>query len=252
MIAIIILVFVLAGIVKGVIGMGLPTVAVALLSMIMPPQEAAAILLVPSFVTNVMQLFTGPRLRHLLQRLFPLVLGVFLGTWSAALLGIGQSTNIATGFLGAALVVYGVLGWRNAVFSVSGSAERILSLPVGAATGFITAATGVFVIPAVPFIQALGLEKDDLVQALGICFTASTIALGATLSGTGKLQAAHGTFSMLAVVPALSGMWLGQFLRGKISVSLFRRCFFAGLLFIGMTFFFKFLLDATMYQAMRT
>jgi len=242
MTAFIALVFVLAGIVKGVIGMGLPTVAVALLSMVMAPQEAAAILLVPSFVTNVVQLFAGQRLRHLLRRFSPLVLGIFAGTWGAALLGIGQSASIATPILGGALVTYAVLGLRNMRFTLGGRAERILSLPAGAVTGVITAATGVFVLPAVPFLQALGLEKDDLVQALGICFTACTVALGLALAGTGSLQVATGTLSMLAVIPAVAGMWLGQLLRSRISAALFRRWFFAGLLIIGVTFLGKFLL----------
>ncbi|HZW23245.1 sulfite exporter TauE/SafE family protein [Noviherbaspirillum sp.] len=242
MTAFIALVFVLAGIVKGVIGMGLPTVAVALLSMVMAPQEAAAILLVPSFVTNVVQLLAGPRLSHLLRRFAPLVLGIFAGTWGAALLGIGQSASIGTFILGAALVTYAVLGLRNMTFSLGGRAERALSIPAGALTGVITAATGVFVLPAVPFLQALGLEKDDLVQALGICFTASTIALGLALAGTGSLQVATGALSMLAVIPAVAGMWLGQLLRQRISAALFRRWFFTGLLVIGVTFLGKFLL----------
>ena len=53
--------FLLAGLVKGVIGMGLPTVAMGLLALALPPAEAAAILVVPSLVTNVWQLLAGPR-----------------------------------------------------------------------------------------------------------------------------------------------------------------------------------------------
>ena len=47
--------FLLAGFVKGVIGLGLPTVAVGLLGLVMPPAEAAALLVVPSMVTNLWQ-----------------------------------------------------------------------------------------------------------------------------------------------------------------------------------------------------
>ena len=243
MFVVISLVFLLAGIVKGVIGMGLPTVAVALLGMVMAPQQAAAILVVPSLVTNVMQLLAGPRLHHLLKRLLPMVFGIFAGTWGAAWLGLGQSATVANGILGIALVAYALLGLGNARLSVSSSAERALSFPVGALTGAITAATGVFVLPAVPFVQALGLEKDDLVQALGICFTVSTLALAAALGGTDSFPAATGILSMLAVVPAMGGMWLGQLLRSRISPALFRKWFFAGLLCIGMVFLSKFLRD---------
>jgi uncharacterized membrane protein YfcA len=74
------LVFVLAGLVKGVTGMGLPTVAVALLTLRMPPLEAAALLIVPSSVTNVWQLAVGPALYPLWQRFRPLLVGVCVGT----------------------------------------------------------------------------------------------------------------------------------------------------------------------------
>ena len=52
--------FLLAGAVKGVIGMGLPTVAMGLLGLVMPPVQAAALLVVPSLATNVWQMLAGP------------------------------------------------------------------------------------------------------------------------------------------------------------------------------------------------
>ena len=74
------LVFILAGFVKGVIGMGLPTVAMGFLTLLMPPAEAATILIVPSFVTNVWQLAAGPRLVILLRRLWPMLAAIALAT----------------------------------------------------------------------------------------------------------------------------------------------------------------------------
>src|SRR5262245_4778929 len=53
-------VFALAGLVKGVIGMGLPTVSMGLLAVVMSPLEAAALLVLPSFLTNLWQMIAGP------------------------------------------------------------------------------------------------------------------------------------------------------------------------------------------------
>jgi uncharacterized protein len=55
-------VFALAGFVKGVIGLGLPTISMGLLAIVMPPIEAAAILILPSLLTNVWQMVAGPSL----------------------------------------------------------------------------------------------------------------------------------------------------------------------------------------------
>jgi hypothetical protein len=75
--------FLLAGFVKGVIGLGLPTIGMGLLAVVMAPAQAAALLVVPSFVTNVWQLALGPGIGSLLRRLWPMLLGICLGAWGA-------------------------------------------------------------------------------------------------------------------------------------------------------------------------
>jgi uncharacterized membrane protein YfcA len=100
-------------------------------------------------------------------------------------------------------------------------------------TGLVTAARGVFVIPAVPYLGALGLTKDDLIQALGLSFTVSTVALAAALAGGGSFDAGTAGASALALAPALVGMAVGGWVRGRVSEQVFRRCFFLGLLALG-------------------
>ncbi|WP_026871407.1 sulfite exporter TauE/SafE family protein [Inquilinus limosus] len=228
------LTFLLAGFVKGVVGLGLPTVAMGLLGLVMAPAQAAALLVVPSLVTNFWQLFAGPRFGGLLRRLWPMMAGICLGTWAGAGLLTGADAGRATIALGTALVAYAVFGLVGPRFSVPPRVERWWSAPVGAATGLVTAATGVFVIPAVPFLQALGLEKEDLVQALGLSFTVSTLALAAGLARDGALPLAAAGTSLLALAPALAGMAAGQWLRLRVRPEVFRRWFFIGLLLLGL------------------
>ena len=111
--------------------------------------------------------------------------------------------------------------------------EPWLSPVIGGVTGVITGGTGVFVIPAVPYLQALGLGRDDLVQALGLSFTVSTIALAVALGAHGALQVQGLGVSALALVPAFAGMWAGQALRSRISPVAFRRIFLVFLLLLG-------------------
>ncbi|WP_439686707.1 putative membrane transporter protein [Cupriavidus oxalaticus] len=228
------LTFLLAGFVKGVVGLGLPTVAVGLLGLLMPPAQAAALLVAPSMVTNVVQLFSGPRFGQLVLRLWPMLAAICAGTWlCAALVPAGMMTH-ATSALGVALVLYAVVGLAAVKLHVKLAAETWLGPLVGLATGAITAVTGVFVIPAVPYLQGLGLEKENLVQALGLSFTISTIALAVSLAlGGSLLHTPVLGASLLALVPALGGMLIGQWLRHRISAERFRKLFFCGLLVLG-------------------
>jgi uncharacterized membrane protein YfcA len=227
------LTFLLAGAVKGAIGFGLPTIAMGMLAMAMPPAQAAALLVVPSFVTNIWQLAAGPHLAAPLRRLWPLLLGIGVGTGAGAGLLTADGGGLASPALGAALMLYAILGFGAVQFSVPARAEVWLSPLIGAATGVVTAATGVFVIPAVPYLQALGLDKDDLVQALGLSFTASTFALAVILAADGTLKFSLAGVSLLALAPALVGMIAGQRLRALTRPDVFRYCFFAALLVLG-------------------
>ncbi|HEV7915160.1 MAG TPA: TSUP family transporter, partial [Albitalea sp.] len=144
----------------------------------------------------------------------------------------GPSTAVDAA-LGGALCAYAGLGLLSVRWCVAPRHERWLSPLVGLSTGLVTAATGVFVIPAVPYLQALGLEKEELVQALGVAFLVSTLALAASLNHGGALQPAALGASLLALLPALAGMGLGQWLRGRVAAALFRQLFLLSLLLLG-------------------
>lgn len=225
--------FLIAGLVKGVLGMGLPTVAVGLSSLVMPPAQAAALMVVPSLITNAWQMVAGPSLLLLWRRLWTMLLFICLGTW----IGVGflgaSSSGLARLALGLALIVYAALGLIAVRLRVPVRAERWASPLTGLITGLVTAVTGVFVIPGLPYLQALDLDPDDLVQALGLYFTVSAVALLAALLAVGLYDGAVATTSMLALAPALLGMWLGQRLRRRASPRLFRLCFFLGMLGLG-------------------
>jgi uncharacterized membrane protein YfcA len=112
-------------------------------------------------------------------------------------------------------------------------AERWAGPVAGCVNGVLTGMTGSFVVPGVPYMQALGLPRDMLVQAMGVLFTLSTLGLGLALAGRGLIGAGLGLQSVAAVAPAVLGMWLGQRLRGRIPEAVFRRVFFAALAVLG-------------------
>ena len=226
-------VFLLAGLVKGVVGLGLPTVAMALLALAMPPAQAAALLVVPSLVTNLLQLRPLPALGPMLRRLGGMQAGVCAGTLiGGAWLGApaGRGANLA---LGVVLVLYAGWGLSGAQVAVSAPAQRWLGPLAGAITGLVTAATGVFVVPAVLYLQALGLRKDELIQAMGLSFTVSTLALGAGLAAQGAFPVDAAASSLAMLLPAVAGMAAGQWLRGLLPPALFRTVFLVGLALLG-------------------
>lgn len=225
--------FLAAGIVKGVTGMGLPTLAMGILGALLSPLAAASLLIIPSMTTNLWQLLAGPNIGVLMRRLWPMMVASMAGTLIAMPMLTGGDSRLTTSALGAALIAYALYTLFARPFRVSSGQERWLSPLIGLVTGLIAGGTGVFVLPAVPWLHALGLEKDDLVQALGMSFTTSTIALAFGLASRQAWQVDQLALSMLAVIPALIGMWAGQMLRRAVSPATFRRWFLIMLALLG-------------------
>jgi uncharacterized membrane protein YfcA len=225
--------FLLAGFVKGVIGLGLPTVSMGLLAVTMAPSRALAIVIVPAIITNIWQTFVGPYLGDIVKRLWPLMIGTVIGIWLNAGALTGPYARYGTVALGALLVVYAIIGLNKFHFRVERHNEKWIGGIVGVITGVISASTGVQVIPSMPFMQAIGMEKDELVQALGVFFTVATVALAFNLTAGGLLTAAIALPGAIAMACAFAGMFIGQTVRSRMPAETFRRWFLIAMIFLG-------------------
>lgn len=228
--------FMFAGFVKGVVGLGLPTIAMGMLALFMPPGQAAALLIAPSLVTNVWQMFAGRALGRMIRRLWSMQAAIVVGTIASPVSVATIDVRLGSAGLGAALVIYSVLGLRAKPLAISESVQQWVSPAVGFVTGAITAATGVFVFPAVPYLQAIALRREELLQALGLSFSISTIALFLRLAADGSffdIQTQVTVGLTVPLVAALVGMAVGQKLRGRFSEPTFKRMFFLGLSLVG-------------------
>lgn len=230
----VITVFALAGMIKGTIGLGLPAVSMGLLTMVISPFQAATLLIIPSMVTNFWQLFAEGRVLQLIRRFWLLLIGIIVGSIWSVFPTLGHSDFNSEALLGGMLALYGLYGLFAKSMPNLSKYENWLSPIMGYLGGALTVATGVVVIPVVPYLQTLNLQRDDLVQSLGLAFTTSTICLAVFLhQNPVENMPIDYVMSMIALIPALVGMWLGTKIRYRISEQKFRKVFFFGLIALG-------------------
>ncbi|HET8727113.1 MAG TPA: sulfite exporter TauE/SafE family protein [Alphaproteobacteria bacterium] len=228
------LTFFVAGAVKGVIGLGLPTVALALLTTALGLKEAMALLLFPSFVTNVWQGLAGGALAAILARTWTLLAAVCAATWIGVAILAATDARVMSALLGGLLCVYAALSLSK--LRMPGPDRRLepwLSPLVGAVNGVLTGMTGSFVVPGVLYLQALGLPREVLIQAMGVLFTVSTLALAVSLNDQRLLSPELAILSGAAIPPALIGMAVGQKVRRRLSEATFRKLLFGSLAALG-------------------
>lgn len=233
-IALICATFLIGGGVKGMLGLGLPLTAVALMSAFLDLRVAIPLLVIPVIVTNIWQAFRGDQMAAILRRYWPLFgcscIGIWLGT--VALFRIDPAILITT--LGVVVCVFTVINLFALRLTVPARGMAFLSPAVGLFSGVLSGTTGSLGAPVVMYFQALGLPKDTFVQALGLQFLITAAVWMVALVEQGALKGPGFAISALAVAPAAAGMVAGQWLRDRLSQERFNVWVYAFLFIVGL------------------
>ena len=227
-------VFLIAGVVKGLVGMGLPTIVIALTTLVLPLTEAIALIALPTIFSNVWQAAVGGNFRGILRRQWPLIVPLMIVLYGTMWLVGQKGPNWAFLVLAAVLVLYSTLGLFRIRLHIHADLERPLGPVIGVISGFVTGVVGVPVVPLMPYLQGLDIKPSELVQTLGVVLCATSLTLTASLLNFGLLDGSRALVSAGAVVPAMAGMYVGQHIRRKLSIEQFRLAVFWALLLTGL------------------
>ena len=226
-------VFLLAGTVKGLVGLGLPTITIALTSLVLPLTESIALIALPTIFTNVWQAAVGGRFRVILKRQWPLIVPLMISLYVTMWLVGQKGPNWAFLVLAVVLIVYSGLGLLRIRLHIHADLERPLAPLIGVVSGFVAGLVGVPIIPLMPYLQGLDVKPSELVQTLGVVLCATSLTLTSSLLFFGLLDGHRAIVSAMAVIPAMAGMWVGQQVRRRLSVEQFRLAVFWALLLTG-------------------
>ena len=233
-IALIAVAFVVAGIAKGAIGMGMPPIAIGLMSFAVPLESAIAIMVVPTMVTNIWQAIYGGGFRPLMRRFGVMAVTAMIGILAVGLFLSDLGSPRTAGWVGVLLVLYSVIAltpWRP---HVPRRAESWANPLIGLASGAVAGSTGVAAVPFLPYMQSLEMDQHELVQALGIMFLFITGMLAVSLAIHGAYHLTNSVAGVAAVAPTMLGVWLGQHARRRLSPQMFRKVFLVGMLLVGL------------------
>ena len=226
--------FLIAGMVKGVVGMGMPSVSVALLTATLGLTNGLALMIIPTCVTNVWQAAYSPNLLAALRRhwLFLSTAVVMVIPGAAALTLV--DVELLSAVLGIVLIVYSAASLAHFRIAIPPKHETWAGALSGAATGVITGMTGSSIVPGVFFLQSLGLPRAELVPVMGILFGACAVMLAISLGQIGIVTPETLLVSTAALIPALIGMELGQRFGRRLPEAVFRRLLFRALMLLGL------------------
>ena len=225
--------FLLAGTVKGVVGLGLPTVSLAVIAVLIDLPTAMALMVIPSLVTNVWQGLIGKHTVMLIKRIWPFLVAAVLSVWLGAIALSHVQFSWLAALLGVVLMLYALISLSGFHLSISVTYETGSGVVLGIFNGILTGMTGTSIIPGIIYLQAIGLNKDQFIQSMGILFGLSTATFALALRQHDLFSGQLALMSTLALIPSFIGMWIGQHIRKQLSEELFRRILFISLGLLG-------------------
>lgn len=228
-----------AGTVKGVTGLGIPLVSVPVMSLVVEPVSAAAVIVIPSVLANIVQLRDGgPALAHLRRHrmlVLGLLLGVPVGSWWLAT----GSTSIVQALL--AVLVLGFVALRVAQpqLTLPARHEARVGMVAGLAGGVVGGMTVLFGPVVITYLAALRLGRDEFIGAISNVYLICTVGLMLAYLAVGVLDGERLLASAAAVAPVLAGVGIGRRLRQHIEQGLFERGLLAMLGVIGVSLLYR-------------
>ncbi|MCY4291952.1 MAG: sulfite exporter TauE/SafE family protein [Roseovarius sp.] len=225
----------LAGFVKGVIGFAFPTIMIAVLGAIMPPEQALAWLLLPTVTTNLWQsVRQGVKAMWKTMRKY----GVFLVAGCVVIIPSAQIVPVMPPGVMQLLISVPVLIY--AITTLAGNPVRLPQNPgrgieagVGAVAGFFGGISGTWGPPTAAFLTALNTKKAEQVRIQGIIYFPAAVVLALSHLYSGVLNADTIPASALMIVPAMLGIVMGLKMNDRIRQSTFQRITLIALILAG-------------------
>lgn len=212
-----------AGATKGLIGVGMPIVAVPILTLVVDLPVVVGLLSIPLIITNVPQALQGDRALVVLRRLAPILCGLIVGVFLGVRLLATMDSAALKPVVGIALIAIAVLMLLSPRLIVSKAVEPIASPVVGVIGGLLG---GLAALPGplvFIYLIALGIDRDRFVQYSSMFLTVAASLMAITLGGGGLLGWSDALVSAAAALPIFLGMWAGTFMRQFVSPGLFRK-----------------------------
>lgn len=226
--------FFISAFLKSLTGLGFSTICLGFLAVVLDIKLAILLVILPSLTSNLLVMLQSGRFIEALQRFWPLYLsaipGLILGIWF-----LGNSDNeIPKAVLGVLLFLYGVWGLTNGLMIITKKHEKQLSLPVGFISGLANGITGSQIMPIMPYLLSLKLDRDLFVQTINSAFTLNSLIMILGLANLGIITMPMVTLSAAGILPVALGVYLGGKIRKRVSEDVFRKMVLILFLFLGL------------------
>ncbi len=211
------------GVIKGTLGVGLPLLAVPVMSLFISSTQAIALVSVPVLVSNIWQVWQEGSLKASLKRFWPLMLTQALMTVGSVYWTLSFSVSELNKVLAFALILAVVLMAFKPSFNIPPEKEPMTSALVGVTSGLLGGASSLMGPIVISYMMSLKLHRDEFVGCISVIYLNAAWPLYLAMWGFGRMSLDDIAYSFLAIIPMFLGLYAGQKIRHHLSEETFRR-----------------------------
>lgn len=230
--------FFAAAFIKGLTGLGFVSLCLPVIALFMNLEEAIPLVVLPSLLSNVMLIYQTGRLKQSLRRFWLLYISAFPGIYFGVFILNTVGNYAAKIVLGILSIAYSLLLLLKINISIPENKEGLLSVPVGFTNGFLNGLTGTQIIPMLPYLLSLRLDRNGMINAINVGFTLSITVLLIVFKEKNLINIDIILYSIIGGAPVVAGIYLGGKLRHRVSEERFRLAVLIILIVIGFNLIF--------------
>lgn len=231
--------FVLGGLVKGTLGVGLPLVVVPLLSLVAPSPTAIALVSVPVVASNIVQVWQAAPGSRQVKRFWPLIVCLVIATALTVPMTLALSPRALNAMLAVAVLLAVVAMAFNPTLTIQPGHEKLASAGVGLLSGLLGGVSSLTGPVVITYLSSLRLSREQFVGTISVIYLFGMLPLYLAMAAVGRLGVSELGLSLVACLPMFAGMAVGKRLRYRLSEAVFRKLLLGFLVVVAIALLFK-------------
>lgn len=229
-----IMIFLFGGIIKGTIGIALPTFLLGFMTMYYEPRTAVAMILFVIMTTNMRQAVVGGSVWAIIKRLKYYCIFASIGIFIVALVGAKVPVTVILTCVGIAISVFALTSLFSYIPKLNLKFDVPAQIIAGIGSGILGGLTAIWGPPLAVYLMSIKVEKSQFIQALGVMFSIQAVFLTIGFLVSGELTATLAVIGVALLIPTFLGMYLGEKIRKRMDTAQFTRLFLWVFLLLGL------------------
>ena len=223
--------FIVSGIIKGFLGLGLPSTAMGLLTLIIEPIHAISIMVAPILFSNIFQYARSSQPYKTFTELKVFALSIIVSIFITSLFITAYPKSLLTIAIGSSMVIFSLNQWFG--FKIQIGPSYSFQVLIGTLSGVLGGLSSIWSPPVAMYLIARDYNKEDFISATGFLFMVGGIPLGLGLYFAGVLTFAIAIQSFAALIFVLIGFRIGEYLRSFVNQQTFRNSVLVAFIILG-------------------